>query len=72
MIAWGTYIAQQTIKQMILNGTMSKGATVLILGLTFKENCADILKYQKSLLLLLELKDYGLNVVVWDPVPKCP
>jgi len=63
----GTYIAQQTIKQMILTGTMSKGATVLILGLTFKENCADI-RNTKVIDVITELKDYGLNVVVWDPV----
>lgn len=63
----GTYIAQQTIKQMILLGTMTKGATVLILGLTFKENCADI-RNTKVIDVISELKDYGLNVVVWDPV----
>lgn len=63
----GTYIAQQTIKQMVLAGTMTKGATVLILGLTFKENCADI-RNTKVIDVISELKDYGLNVVVWDPV----
>lgn len=63
----GSYIAQQTIKQMILAGTMSKGATVLVLGLTFKENCSDI-RNTKVVDVIDELKEYGLNVVVWDPV----
>lgn len=63
----GSYIAQQTIKQMILAGTMSKGANVLVLGLTFKENCADI-RNSKVIDIINELKDYGLNVIVWDPI----
>ncbi len=63
----GSYIAQQTIKQMILAGTMFKGATVLVLGLTFKENCSDI-RNTKVIDVIDELKEYGLNVVVWDPV----
>lgn len=63
----GSYIAQQTIKQMILAGTMFKGATVLVLGLTFKENCSDI-RNTKVVDVIDELKEYGLNVVVWDPV----
>lgn len=63
----GSYIAQQTIKQMILAGTMFKGATVLILGLTFKENCSDI-RNTKVVDVIDELKEYGLNVVVWDPI----
>ena len=63
----GSYIAQQTIKQMILAGTMFKGATVLVLGLTFKENCSDI-RNTKVIDVIDELKEYGLNVLVWDPV----
>src|SRR3990167_3505461 len=38
----GKYIAEQTIKQMIARGAAIKGAQVLILGITFKENCADV------------------------------
>lgn len=63
----GSYIAQQTIKQMILAGTMSKGATVLVLGLTFKENCSDI-RNTKVVDIITELAEYGLEVVVCDPV----
>ena len=63
----GSYIAQQTVKQMILNGHMHAGATVLVLGLTFKENCADI-RNTRVVDIIQELREYGLNVVVWDPV----
>src|SRR5699024_7390743 len=38
----GKYIAEQTIKQMIRTGCQVKGSTVLVMGLTFKENCADL------------------------------
>ncbi|WP_207224610.1 nucleotide sugar dehydrogenase [Fluviicoccus keumensis] len=63
----GSYIAQQAIKQMILADRMSRGATVLIMGLTFKENCSDI-RNTRVTDIIQELKDYGLNVAVWDPV----
>lgn len=63
----GSYIAHQTVKQMIKAGTMKPGATVLVMGLTFKENCADI-RNSKVIDIIHELEDYGLNVAVWDPV----
>lgn len=63
----GSYIAHQTVKQMIKAGRMQPGATVLVMGLTFKENCADI-RNSKVIDIIHELEDYGLNVVVWDPV----
>lgn len=63
----GSYIAHQTVKQMIKNDRMRTGATVLVMGLTFKENCADI-RNSKVIDIVHELEDYGLNVVVWDPV----
>jgi len=63
----GSYIAHQTVKQMILTNRMRAGATVLILGLTFKENCADI-RNTRVVDIIHELHEYGLKVVVWDPV----
>jgi UDP-N-acetyl-D-galactosamine dehydrogenase len=63
----GSYIAQQTIKQMVRAGRMKAGATVLVMGLTFKENCADI-RNTKVLDIVHELEDYGLRVLLWDPV----
>lgn len=65
----GSYIAQQTVKQMIKSGRMRPGATVLMMGLTFKENCADI-RNSKVVDIIQELEDYGLKVVVWDPVAE--
>lgn len=63
----GSYIAQQTIKKMILAGSMKLGARVLVMGLTFKENCSDI-RNTKVVDIINELTEYGLEVVVWDPV----
>ena len=63
----GSYIAQQTIRQMILHGRLRDGATVLVLGLTFKENCSDI-RNTRVIDIINELRDYGLRVLVWDPV----
>lgn len=63
----GKFIAEQTIKQMIANGSHIKGATVNVLGLTFKENCPD-LRNSKVYDLIRELESYGVNVSVYDPV----
>ena len=63
----GSYIAQQTIKKMILAGSMKLGARVLVMGLTFKENCSDI-RNTKVVDIINELTEYGLEVIVWDPV----
>ncbi len=65
----GSYIAQQTVKLMIKTGRMKLGATVLVLGLTFKENCADI-RNTKVIDIISELKEYGLNVLVVDNVAE--
>jgi UDP-N-acetyl-D-galactosamine dehydrogenase len=62
----GKYIAEQTIKRMIEEGTNIKGATVCILGITFKENCADI-RNSKVIDIINELKTYGVHVCVHDP-----
>jgi UDP-N-acetyl-D-galactosamine dehydrogenase len=60
------YVAQQTIKQMIGNGTNIKGAKVIVLGLTFKENCSD-LRNSKVADVVKELHDFGCEVHVHDP-----
>jgi UDP-N-acetyl-D-galactosamine dehydrogenase len=62
----GKFIAEQTIKQMIGAGSYVKGARVNILGLTFKENCAD-LRNSKVVDIINELKSYGVEVFVHDP-----
>lgn len=61
------YVAQQTIKQLIVNGANIKGAKVIVLGLTFKENCSD-LRNSKAADLVKELQDYGCEVHVHDPL----
>ncbi len=65
----GKYIAEQTIKQMIATGHMIKGANVLVLGLTFKENCGD-LRNSRVIDVIRELQSYGVNVQVYDPVAE--
>jgi UDP-N-acetyl-D-glucosamine/UDP-N-acetyl-D-galactosamine dehydrogenase len=62
----GKYIAEQTIKQMIAAGSAIKGRRVIVLGLTFKENCAD-LRNSKVIDIIVELKAYGVEVFVHDP-----
>ena len=62
----GKYIAEQTIKNMIASGSYIKGARVNVLGLTFKENCAD-LRNSKVGDVIRELKAYGVEVFVHDP-----
>jgi UDP-N-acetyl-D-galactosamine dehydrogenase len=62
----GKYIAEQTVKQMIANGSYVKGARVNVLGLTFKEDCAD-LRNSKVGDVIRELRSYGVEVCVHDP-----
>ena len=62
----GKFIAEQTIKQMIAAGSAIKGARVTMLGLTFKEDCAD-LRNSKVVDIINELKTYGVEVFVHDP-----
>ena len=62
----GKFIAEQTVKQMIGNGSAIKGAKVVVLGLTFKEDCAD-LRNSKVVDIINELKSYGVEVFVHDP-----
>jgi UDP-N-acetyl-D-galactosamine dehydrogenase len=62
----GKFIAEQTLKNMIACGSYVKGARVNILGLTFKENCAD-LRNSKVMDVINELTSYGVDVFVHDP-----
>jgi UDP-N-acetyl-D-galactosamine dehydrogenase len=62
----GKFIAEQTVKQMIAAGSPVKGARVNVLGLTFKEDCAD-LRNSKVVDIVAELKSYGVEVFVHDP-----
>jgi len=63
----GKYIAEQTIKEMISCHKSIKDSVILILGLTFKENCAD-LRNSKVVDIIEELKSFQTQPVVWDPM----
>jgi UDP-N-acetyl-D-galactosamine dehydrogenase len=63
----GKYIAAETVKQLIQAGRPVKGADVAVLGLTFKENVPD-LRNSRVIDVIHELRSYGMNVHVHDPV----
>ena len=63
----GKYVAENTVKQMIRSGKVIKGARVLVLGLTFKEDVPDI-RNTKVVDIVKELVDYGIEVLVHDPL----
>ena len=62
----GDYVANQTIKLMNKKGVMVKDAKILILGITFKENCPDI-RNTKVVDIYHTLKEYTDNITVYDP-----
>lgn len=64
----GAYVVSKLIKEMIKKGIGVSGARVLIMGLTFKENCPD-LRNTKVINIISELKEYGIEVDVVDPWP---
>ncbi len=63
----GKYVAEQTVKQMIRNGSPVNGAQVNVLGLTFKENCPD-LRNSRVIDIVRELESFGVKVHVHDPL----
>ena len=63
----GGYVAEQTVKQMIANDLPVKGAPVIVLGMTFKENCPD-LRNSKVIDVVRELRSFGADVRVHDPI----
>ena len=62
----GKYVAENTVKEMIKSGKVIKGARVLVLGLTFKEDVPDI-RNTKVVDIVSELEDYGIEVLIHDP-----
>ena len=61
------YVAEQVVKQMIAAGLPVKNADVVVLGLTFKENCPDV-RNSKVAELVRELESFGVRVSVHDPL----
>jgi len=62
----GDYVASQIVKCMIKKDVPVNGANILILGITFKENCPDV-RNTKAVDLISSLKDYGANITIHDP-----
>ena len=62
----GPFVAQETIKMMIKKGTPIKDANILVLGITFKEDCPDI-RNSRAIDIVRELETYNVNVDVYDP-----
>ena len=62
----GAYVVSQLLKTMMKRGIHIKGAKVLVMGLTFKENCPD-LRNTRVVDIVSELKEYSVTVDVYDP-----
>ncbi len=62
----GDYVASQVVKLMIKNGITINGANLLMLGITFKENCPDV-RNTKIVDVIRALEDYGIQVSTYDP-----
>ena len=60
------YVASEFVKALLQKGITVKGARILIMGLTFKENCPDV-RNTKVVDIIDELKQFGANVDVYDP-----
>ena len=62
----GEYVAKQVVKLMIKKGLNIKDAEVLIMGITFKENCPDV-RNTKVVDVIKALTDFGMNISIYDP-----
>ena len=63
----GKYVAEQTVKRMIAAGQPVRDADIIVLGMTFKEDCPD-LRNSKVIDVIRELQSYGVKVHVHDPL----
>ena len=62
----GSYIASEVVKLMIQDDIKVKGADVLVLGITFKENCPDV-RNTKVVDVISSLEEFGVNITIFDP-----
>ncbi|MCK8520592.1 nucleotide sugar dehydrogenase [Aquimarina sp. D1M17] len=62
----GQYVASEVIKLMVQHDVHIKGASVLVLGVTFKENCPDV-RNTRAVDVIEHLKDFGTDVTIYDP-----
>lgn len=65
----GEYVASQVVKLMIKKGVTINGAKLLMLGITFKENCPDV-RNTKIVDVVHALEEYGIQVTIYDPWAK--
>ena len=63
----GQYVASEVVKLMLQNDLKVKGAKILILGITFKENCPDV-RNTKVVDVIKNLKEYGVDLTIYDPL----
>jgi UDP-N-acetyl-D-galactosamine dehydrogenase len=62
----GLYVASEVVKLMVQKDIKIKGSNILVLGITFKENCPDV-RNTKAVDVINNLKSYGAEVIVYDP-----
>ena len=62
----GEYVASQVVKLMIKNDILVNGSSLLMLGITFKENCPDV-RNTKIVDVITALKEYGIAITIYDP-----
>ncbi len=62
----GSYVASEVVKLMIRKGVVVNGAELLMLGITFKENCPDV-RNTKIVDVITALEEYGIRVSIFDP-----
>ena len=63
----GQYVASEVVKLMLQNDQKVKGANILVLGITFKENCPDV-RNTKVVDVIKNLSEYGTNITIYDPL----
>ena len=63
----GGYVASEVVKLMLAKDVKVKGANVLMLGITFKENCPDV-RNTRVVDVVQELESYGIKVTIYDPL----
>lgn len=62
----GKYVASEVVKLMVNNDIKVKGANILVLGITFKENCPDV-RNTKAVDVINNLNSYGAKIITYDP-----
>jgi UDP-N-acetyl-D-galactosamine dehydrogenase len=63
----GQYVAAEVVKLMLQNDVKVKGSRILVMGITFKENCPDV-RNTKVVDVIKNLKEYGPEIVIYDPL----